>query len=112
MTLKDQILETAAQIQLLLGLLHDNDNERLPPTGPLGTTPSRRRDGKFRFFYTPPPKKKSTPINDLTLYQVFISITIKITKDYYVYFFRKEINTFKKEKEKKMTPLFVKQSEM
>lgn len=69
LTLKDQIWETAAQIQLLLGLLHDNDNERLPPTGPLGTTPSRRRDGKFRFFYTPPPKKKSTPINDLTLYQ-------------------------------------------
>lgn len=39
--------------------------------------------------------------------RVFISITIKITKDYYVYFFRKEINTFKKEKEKKMTPLFI-----
>lgn len=89
LTLKDQIWETAAQIQLLLGLLHDNDNERLPPTGPLGTTPSRRRDGKFRFT------------------RVFISITIKITKDYYVYFFRKEINTFKKEKEKKMTPLFI-----
>lgn len=75
----------------------------------------RRHEGAMgnSVSFTPPhPKKKSTPINDLTLYQVFISITIKITKDYYVYFFRKEINTFKKEKEKKMTPLFVKQSEM
>lgn len=69
LTLKDQIWETAAQIQLLLGLLHDNDNERLPPTGPLGTTPSRRRDGKFRFFHPPPKKKKSTPIYNRTFYQ-------------------------------------------
>lgn len=107
LTLKDQIWETAAQIQLLLGLLHDNDNERLPPTGPLGTTPSRRRDGKFRFFH-PPPQKKIPPLYMIEHFtRVFISITIKITKDYYVYFFRKEINTFKKEKEKKMTPLFI-----
>lgn len=99
-------------VQLLLGLLHDNDNERLPPTGPLGTTPSRRRDGKFRFFHPPPPKKNPPLYMIEHFTRVFISITIKITKDYYVYFFRKEINTFKKEKEKKMTPLFVKQSEM
>lgn len=62
--------------------------------------------------FTPPPKK-NPPLYIIEHFtRVFISITIKITKDYYVYFFRKEINTFKKEKEKKMTPLFVKQSEM
>lgn len=39
----------------------ERDNERLPPTDLLGTTPSRSRDGKFNFFYTPPPSKQKTP---------------------------------------------------
>lgn len=78
----------------------ERDNELL------GTTPSRSRDGKFNFFYTPPLQNKKLHPCDITLYQ---DVYINNNKSTSI----KELNMFissarklislKKDKEKNLT---------